>query len=292
MFKSIKQKLKISKYGFTLVELLVVIAIIALLLSILMPSLSKVRESAKRAVCKSNLHQWGIVWASYSSDNNGKLMATTRVYDLSGINGGQSGMRFPVMCFVYETPPVGSSFVAHTSGEWSAQTLSHYIPGTKITSDGSSYKDISFGNIWRCPSNGTMNGQNPNPPLGYFAVNYSLYSRSDLWDTIIMGNPAEITRGSMESKRVLMADTIYRYGNVGWFFNHSPDGPSGVGAKRCLPGTATPKLSGVNRLFGDGHVEWNDKLDITNMLRNRVQKPASFVGEGGRESSNGASFYY
>ncbi|MCK5113155.1 MAG: type II secretion system protein [Phycisphaerae bacterium] len=45
--------------GFTLIELLVVIAIIALLVSILLPSLNRVRELTKRTMCKSNLSSIG-----------------------------------------------------------------------------------------------------------------------------------------------------------------------------------------------------------------------------------------
>ncbi len=62
--------MKIKKKGFTLVELLVVISIIALLLSILMPSLSKAREQAKAVICKSNQKQFSIAWFTYASSNS------------------------------------------------------------------------------------------------------------------------------------------------------------------------------------------------------------------------------
>ncbi len=56
--------------GFTLIELLVVIAIIALLMSILMPSLSKAKTMAKDLLCMNNLKSWGLFYALYTGDHD------------------------------------------------------------------------------------------------------------------------------------------------------------------------------------------------------------------------------
>jgi prepilin-type N-terminal cleavage/methylation domain-containing protein len=66
-----------GRRGFTLIELLVVIAIIALLMSILMPALSKVKNQAKTVGCLSNLKQWNITFAMYTEENGGKFPSGT-----------------------------------------------------------------------------------------------------------------------------------------------------------------------------------------------------------------------
>jgi prepilin-type processing-associated H-X9-DG protein/prepilin-type N-terminal cleavage/methylation domain-containing protein len=60
--------------AFTLVELLVVIGIIALLISILLPSLSRAREQAKRVQCSSNIRQFCAAQLMFANDNKGRIM--------------------------------------------------------------------------------------------------------------------------------------------------------------------------------------------------------------------------
>lgn len=64
-----------TRKAFTLIELLVVIAIIALLMSILMPALSRVKGQAKTIGCRSNLRQWNFYFSMYTGDNNGYFEA-------------------------------------------------------------------------------------------------------------------------------------------------------------------------------------------------------------------------
>jgi len=61
------------RIGFTLIELLVVVAIIALLVTILMPSLNRAKEMARQAVCSSTLRTWGTVSHQFAGEHDGMM---------------------------------------------------------------------------------------------------------------------------------------------------------------------------------------------------------------------------
>ncbi|RRJ94377.1 prepilin-type N-terminal cleavage/methylation domain-containing protein [Opitutaceae bacterium TAV4] len=74
---SAQSKISRASYGFTLVELLTVIAIIGILAAIIIPTVGKVRESAYRATCTSNMRQIFNGLLLYAQDNKNILPAVS-----------------------------------------------------------------------------------------------------------------------------------------------------------------------------------------------------------------------
>src|SRR5687767_463023 len=72
--RSVRKRKRLPQRGFTLVELLVVIGIIALLISILLPSLAAAREQGNTIKCLSNLRQLAQAAAMYTSQNKSYLL--------------------------------------------------------------------------------------------------------------------------------------------------------------------------------------------------------------------------
>lgn len=80
-----------SLAGFSLIEVMVAIGVVALLVAILVPSLSRSRENARSVVCRSNLHQWGVSMLMYANSHGGALPFEERPDPRPGLGEDENG---------------------------------------------------------------------------------------------------------------------------------------------------------------------------------------------------------
>ncbi|MEM1011702.1 MAG: prepilin-type N-terminal cleavage/methylation domain-containing protein [Planctomycetota bacterium] len=113
--------------GFTLVELLVVIGIIALLVGILLPTLSRARQSANNVKCASNMRQLAQSMTNYSIDFNSRY--SPNFYDVALVPGN---------------PLAGVRRL-----EWlSAERIGLYLPKDDLAAG----TENLLGGVFQCPS--------------------------------------------------------------------------------------------------------------------------------------------
>jgi prepilin-type N-terminal cleavage/methylation domain-containing protein/prepilin-type processing-associated H-X9-DG protein len=243
-----------SPKGFTLIELLVVIAIIALLMSILMPALNKVKEQAKKVKCQAQQRQYGLAINAWALDNDGAIPW----YGAKFLNG----------------PPY-----AEESSLW-YNVIAQYMTGKNIRSSGTaasgeeSKDSEKRAKSRQCPS-GKRNTSATYATLNYWegwiGVNYGAFDNT-LAPFLYGGGgqpdptpPCKIQSVKHPAKWLMLLDCqgwfIYTPVSQYWRFDTDMDDD---GLKDTMAGTgaiyngASPQLhtKGCNITLVDGHVEW------------------------------------
>lgn len=256
--------------GFTLVELLVVIGIIALLISILLPSLNRAREMSYRVKCGSNLRQIGQGLLLYSQANGGSYPRTyyrpgieptdQRTKNQAGIGAAFSNPfaaapnSSPVgtnniaaaIFLLLRTQQIGSEIFLCPSA---AGRISDDFGGGSNTAQTRSNFSNLFLNL--CYGVSNMYPQYPPGTPGYF-WNAATLTNSEFAIAADQGpvnqNNQGVTNwgGEMRDVNPTSPSYIVKMGNS---YNHNQ--------------------SGQNVLYGDGHVEWQTTM-FCGMLSPRV----------------------
>lgn len=241
-----------KKTGFTLIELLVVIAIIALLLSILLPSLSKAKELGKMAVCMSNHRNLLTAWKAYCADNNGKLV------DGHTLRGGN--LEDDVHSWV--EPPVrgvpGSSVYA--GGDDANPTLlEDELNGIRY---GYLFPFLEDVDVYRCPGDNRLKLKSFAQPSSFrsYSISATMNGEERPEHTNIRVTKETQIRNSA-GKFVFMDDFDNRSWNMGsWQFTYSSSG-----SHEFSDPIAVWHFKKCNFSYADGHVDsrrWEDPRTI------------------------------
>lgn len=178
---------KIRPAGFTLIELLVVVAIIAVLISILLPSLSGARRAAKKAVCGANQRQIGIAGAGYFTENADWIPGSPNTTGIPALGPGGLSPQ-------YHDPPT-------TPWDWVTPLRYYYMNERSMPLyDAIQRMYESREGAFRCPEQGDI--QEPARgaiPTGLIGSRYAIQTAASylmMWKMLTVGRSYESSSGS------------------------------------------------------------------------------------------------
>ncbi len=241
--------------GFTLIELLVVVAIIAILMALLLPSLSRARDQAKLAKCTANLKAIMQAVVIYAAENNDHVMPVIWTQDADP----------PPPVAYYPTSYVSRAYPSDTLllGQYTDPGTSLSIPGTvRITG-----KIATTRSVWVCPAWYPVNllDTQKGPNTARYACNLNTFP---VYSTPTGSNPSgrtnvfKLSAVTSPGRMLAFVDSTSERYNPGanYYCNLYGYGSDAGGGGTVLNGYANAALRHgdynlVNTSYMDGHVE-------------------------------------
>jgi prepilin-type N-terminal cleavage/methylation domain-containing protein len=225
--------------GFTLIELLVVVSIIALLVSILLPALSKAREQARRVMCSTRLKQLHLGLSYYAHDF--EMYPATRPGSPWSSGWGNAGWPAGALNLSQGLSTIAPFFVGKfTPGAWQNDTIDAW--------------DAQIRHNFMCPAAEYEPDQEAEgSSRGDFNYFYLGWAETGWYG--IVGEQVRSMESPTPASSLLIKDKtenlVFPLHEAGWEVNHS----KGV-------------LQGGNGLYNDGHASWHQPEGMTPFLWN------------------------